>query len=426
MAKIAIVGTGYVGLTTGACLASMGHDVVCGDIDVEKIAQLSRGKVTIFEDGLQELVTSGLKTRNLKFVVSVVDAVKSSEFIFLCLPTPESSDGSADTSIIESVAKEISPYLLPESVIVNKSTLPVGSVQAVENYIQRKDVHVVSNPEFLREGSAINDFLHPDRIVIGSDNTSAAQRVGQIYAPFGAKVLITDPASAETIKYAANAFLAARLSFVNALAAVCEAVGANISDVIEGVGSDSRIGTYFMQPGPGWGGSCFPKDTKALLKIAKDSGYDFELLAGVISANESQFDRIAGRIITEAKSVSDRPAVAIWGLTFKSGTDDLRESPSLKIISRLINSGLAIQTYDPTQVDVKSENLQIKNFETAIAACKDAHLLAVLTEWSEFSEIDPNLVAAQMSNLYVFDGRNVLNKHLWNNAGFTYKGIGER
>jgi len=426
VAKIAVLGAGYVGLTTAACLASMGHDVVCGDSNKEKIAQLSRCSVSIFEDGLQELVSSGFRNKNLAFVGSVVDAVRSSEFIFLCLPTPESSDGSADTSIIESVAKEISPYLSPRSVIVNKSTLPVGSVGIVQDCIQRRDVHVVSNPEFLREGSAINDFLHPDRIVIGSDNTYAAQRVAQIYAPLGVKILITDATSAETIKYAANAFLAARLSFVNALASVCEAVGAKLSDVMEGVSSDSRIGTHFMQPGPGWGGSCFPKDTKALLKIAQDSGYDFELLAGVISSNERQFDHIAGRIIAEAKSVSDRPTVAIWGLTFKAGTDDLRESPSLKIISRLTKSGLSIQTYDPTQVDVKSRNQQTTNFETALAACKDAHLLAVLTEWSEFSEIDPNLVAAQMRSLFVFDGRNVLNKQLWNNAGFTYKGIGER
>ncbi|MDA0237927.1 MAG: UDP-glucose/GDP-mannose dehydrogenase family protein [Proteobacteria bacterium] len=424
MAKIAVVGTGYVGLTAGACLASIGHDVVCADVDVEKIAQLSKGKVTIFEDGLQKLVSNGLKTRNLKFVVGAVGAVRSAEFIFLCLPASESSDGSVDISIIEKVAKEISSYLLPKSVIVNKSTLPVGSIQVLENCIQREDVHVVNNPEFLREGSAVNDFLHPDRIVIGSNNAFAAQRVAQIYAPISKKTLITDPTSAETIKFAANAFLAARLSFVNALASVCEVVGANISDVIEGVGSDSRIGTQFLQPGPGWGGSCFPKDTKALLKIAKDNGYDFELLAGVISANESQFNRTAARIITEAKAASVRPAVAIWGLTFKSGTDDLRESPSLKIISRLLNSGVAVQAYDPTQVDVKSKNSQVKNFETAIAACKDAHVLAVLTEWSEFAEIDPKLVAAQMINLSVFDGRNMLNENLWKNAGFTYKGIG--
>ena len=425
MAKIAIVGTGYVGLTTGACLASLGHQVVCADIDAEKVAQLSKGKVTIFEDGLQELVTKGLKTGNLSFVVGAVKAVVDSEYVFLCLPTPESSDGSADISIIETVAKEIADSLSRASIIVNKSTLPVGSVKVVENCIQRKDVSVVSNPEFLREGSAVQDFLKPDRVVIGSDDKSAAEKVAQLYSPICNNILITDPASAETIKYAANAFLAARLSFVNALASVCEVVGANIIDVVNGLGSDSRIGTQFLQPGPGWGGSCFPKDTKALLKIAQDNGYDFELLAGVISANESQFDRIANRIAVEAKAASEKPVVAIWGLAFKSGTDDLRESPSLKIINRLISKNISIQAYDPTQVGVENKNLHIKNFDNALSACKEAHVLAVFTEWKEFARIEPKLVAEQMSNLSVFDGRNMLNKNSWLAAGFNYKGVGQ-
>ena len=425
MAKIAIVGTGYVGLTTGACLASLGHQVVCADIDAEKVAQLSKGKVTIFEDGLQELVTKGLKTGNLSFVVGAVKAVIDSGYVFLCLPTPESSDGSADISIIETVAKEIADSLSRASIIVNKSTLPVGSVRVVENCIQRKDVSVVSNPEFLREGSAVQDFLKPDRVVIGSDDKSAAEKVAQLYSPICKNILITDPASAETIKYAANAFLAARLSFVNALASVCEVVGANIIDVVNGLGSDSRIGTQFLQPGPGWGGSCFPKDTKALLKIAQDNGYDFELLAGVISANESQFDRIANRIAVEAKAASEKPVVAIWGLAFKSGTDDLRESPSLKIINRLISKNISIQAYDPTQVGVENKNLHIKNFDNALSACKEAHVLAVFTEWKEFARIEPKLVAEQMSNLSVFDGRNMLNKNSWLAAGFNYKGVGQ-
>lgn len=425
MAKIAIVGTGYVGLTTGACLASLGHQVVCADIDAEKVAQLSKGKVTIFEDGLQELVTKGLKTGNLSFIVGAIKAVIDTEFIFLCLPTPESSDGSADISVIETVASEIAEHLPSASIIVNKSTLPVGSVKVVENCIKRQDVFVVSNPEFLREGSAVQDFLKPDRVVIGSDDKRAAEKVAKLYAPICKNILITDPASAETIKYAANAFLAARLSFVNALASVCEVVGANITDVVSGLGSDSRIGTQFLQPGPGWGGSCFPKDTKALLKIAQDSGYDFELLAGVISANESQFDRIAARIAVEAKASSEKPIVAIWGLTFKSGTDDLRESPSLKIISRLLSENISIQTYDPTQIGVENKNLLIKNFDDAVSACKNAHVLAVFTEWKEFGQIDPKLVVKQMSNLSVFDGRNMLNKNLWQAAGFNYKGVGQ-
>ena len=425
MANIAIVGIGYVGLTTGACLASLGHQVVCADIDAEKVAQLSKGNVTIFEEGIQNLIDKGLESGNLRFVVGAVEAVANSEFIFLCLPTPESSDGSADISIIETVTREIGGNLLPASIIVNKSTLPVGSVKVVENCIQRKDVSVVSNPEFLREGSAVQDFLRPDRVVIGSDDKLAAERVSQLYEPICKNILITDPASAETIKYAANAFLAARLSFVNALASVCEVLGANINDVVDGLGSDSRIGTQFLQPGPGWGGSCFPKDTKALLKIAQDNGYDFELLAGVISANESQFDRIAMRIVADAKSASSKPVVTIWGLTFKAGTDDLRESPSLKIISRLVKSGVSIRAYDPTQVGVNNAIAQVKNFDSSISACAGAHVLAVFTEWNEFAEIDPREVAAQMSNLSVFDGRNMLDKNLWRSAGFIYRGIGQ-
>ena len=425
MANIAVVGTGYVGLTTGACLASLGHKVICADIDASKVAQLSNGAITIFEDGLQELVVNGIKNKNLSFVVGAIDAVKSAEFIFLCLPTPESEDGSADISVIEKVAKEISSHLPVDSIIVNKSTLPVGSVQVVERCLQRKDVQVVSNPEFLREGSAVRDFLQPDRVVIGAESPEIAKRVAEIYKPICKKILLTDPASAETIKYAANAFLAARLSFVNALASVCEVVGANISDVVSGLGSDSRIGTQFLQPGPGWGGSCFPKDTKALLKIAQDNGYDFELLAGVISANESQFDRIASRIVQEATAVSETPVVAVWGLTFKSGTDDLRDSPSLKIIERIVEHGVAVQAYDPTRVGAPQFSAKIKSLETALEVCQGAHVLAVLTEWPEFAKIDPKGVAKLIANRVVFDGRNMLNKSDWIKAGFAYKGIGQ-
>lgn len=425
MAKIAVIGTGYVGLTTGACLASLGHQVVCADIDADKVAQLQVGKITIFEDGLSELVISGIKSKSLSFVVGAVSAVKDSEFVFLCLPTPESLDGSADVSILQTVVKEISSYLKQGSIVINKSTLPVGSVQLVENCINQSDVSVVSNPEFLREGSAVKDFLKPDRVVIGSINKSAAEKVSEIYKPICKKILVTDPTSAEMIKYAANAFLAARLSFVNALAEVCKVVGANIFDVVDGLGSDSRIGTQFLQPGPGWGGSCFPKDTKALLKIAQDNGYDFDLLAGVISANESQFDRIAAGITTDVKAVSKSPVVAVWGLTFKSGTDDLRESPSLKIIDRLISGGVAIQAYDPTQIDSVHNSKQIKYATSALAACAGADLLAVFTEWKEFANIDPKSVASKLRSLLVFDGRNMLNEQLWVKAGFTYKGIGQ-
>lgn len=402
----------------------MGHNVVCVDIDADKVERLSQGKLTIFEDGLESLVKTGIKSGKLRFLVDAKKAVENSEFVYFCLPTPESKDGGTDISVVEKVAVELGPFFKRDSIIVNKSTLPVGSVREVEKWIGRNDVHVVSNPEFLREGSAVGDFMHPDRVVIGSDNQAAAKRVAEIYGLICSNMILTDPASAETIKYAANAFLAARLSFVNALAAVCEVVGANVADVVKGLGSDSRIGAQFLSPGPGWGGSCFPKDTKALLKIAQDNGYDFDLLAGVISANESQIARIAERIATQAKTIDARPVVAVWGLTFKAGTDDLRESPSLKIVDLLLQNGITVQAYDPTQQEAKQLDTRIALRNSPLDACKDAHLLAVLTEWSEFRKVDPKLVAKQMKGRTVFDGRNILNESDWVASGFELKGVG--
>jgi len=402
----------------------MGHNVVCVDIDADKVERLSQGKLTIFEDGLESLVKTGIKSGKLRFLVDAKKAVENSEFVYFCLPTPESKDGGTDISVVEKVAVELGPFFKRDSIIVNKSTLPVGSVREVEKWIGRNDVHVVSNPEFLREGSAVGDFMHPDRVVIGSDNQAAAKRVAEIYGLICSNMILTDPASAETIKYAANAFLAARLSFVNALAAVCEVVGANVADVVKGLGSDSRIGAQFLSPGPGWGGSCFPKDTKALLKIAQDNGYDFDLLAGVISANESQIARIAERIATQAKTIEARPVVAVWGLTFKAGTDDLRESPSLKIVDLLLQNGITVQAYDPTQQEAKQLDTRIALRNSPLDACKDAHLLAVLTEWSEFRKVDPKLVAKQMKGRTVFDGRNILNESDWVASGFELKGVG--
>jgi len=402
----------------------MGHNVVCVDIDADKVERLSQGKLTIFEDGLESLVKTGINSGKLRFLVDAKKAVENSEFVYFCLPTPESKDGGTDISVVEKVAVELGPFFKRDSIIVNKSTLPVGSVREVEKWIGRNDVHVVSNPEFLREGSAVGDFMHPDRVVIGSDNQAAAKRVAEIYGLICSNMILTDPASAETIKYAANAFLAARLSFVNALAAVCEVVGANVADVVKGLGSDSRIGAQFLSPGPGWGGSCFPKDTKALLKIAQDNGYDFDLLAGVISANESQIARIAERIATQAKTIDARPVVAVWGLTFKAGTDDLRESPSLKIVDLLLQNGITVQAYDPTQQEAKQLDTRIALRNSPLDACKDAHLLAVLTEWSEFRKVDPKLVAKQMKGRTVFDGRNILNESDWVASGFELKGVG--
>ena len=296
MSRIAVIGTGYVGLTTGACFAHIGHDVICADIDEDKIARLNAGEIPILEPGLDELVREGVAEGRLSFVVGAAVAAKDCEFAYLCVPTPQGEDGAADLSYIETAAAEIAPVLPSDAIVVNKSTVPVGSTHVVEQALQRPDVKVVSNPEFLREGSAVHDFLNPDRVVIGTEDRSTAARVASLFLGLTAPVIVTDPASAETIKYAANSFLATKLSFVNAMAAVCEAVGADINDVVLGMGTDPRIGSQFLKPGPGWGGSCFPKDTQALVHIAESAGYDFGLLKGVIAANFEQFELIVDKV----------------------------------------------------------------------------------------------------------------------------------
>ncbi|MEO7370174.1 MAG: UDP-glucose/GDP-mannose dehydrogenase family protein, partial [Ilumatobacteraceae bacterium] len=323
MTKIAVIGTGYVGLTTGACFAHMGHEVVCADIDPVKVESLRNGVIPIVELGLQELVEEGIAGGRLSFVLGAAVAAADCEIAFLCVPTPQGDDGSADLSYIEAAARQIGPVLPYEAVVVNKSTVPVGSAKVVERVLGRPDVKVVSNPEFLREGSAVQDFLKPDRVVVGCDDQAAALRVSSLYDGISAPVIVTDPASAETIKYAANAFLATKLSFINAIAAICEGVGADVNDVVVGMGSDKRIGQDFLRPGPGWGGSCFPKDSRALLKIAREAGYHFDLLAGVIAVNEEQFDRVTDKIRIAAGGDLSRATIAVWGLTFKARTDDL-------------------------------------------------------------------------------------------------------
>ncbi len=425
MTKIAVIGTGYVGLTTGACFAHMGHQVVCADIDPVKIESLRNGVITIVELGLQELVDEGLAGGRLSFVLGAASAAKDCEIAFLCVPTPQGEDGSADLSYIETAAREIGPVLPYEAVVVNKSTVPVGSAKSVERVMGRPDVKVVSNPEFLREGSAVQDFLKPDRVVIGCDDQAAALKVSSLYDRISAPVIITDPASAETIKYAANAFLATKLSFINAIAAICEGVGADVNDVVVGMGSDKRIGQDFLRPGPGWGGSCFGKDSRALLKIANDAGYHFDLLDGVITVNEEQFDRVTDKIRVAAGGDLSKATVAVWGLTFKARTDDLRESPSLAIINRLVAAGATVQAYDPTVGSAKpGMPLGITIADSACSACDGAHVLAVLTEWDEFRWLDIAEVKAVMHGRAVVDARNLLERNAWRRAGFEFQGIG--
>lgn len=423
MSRIAIIGTGYVGLTSGACFARLGHDVVCADIDEQKVERLQGGHVPILEAGLDELVREGLDNGRLRFVLGAAAAAESCEFAYLCLPTPQGPDGAADLKYIEVAVREIAPVLPRDAVIVNKSTVPVGSTRLVEQLLGRADIAVVSNPEFLREGSAVADFLNPDRVVIGADDQAAGARVGALFKnlPAGTPVMVIDPASAETIKYASNAFLATKLSFVNAVAAVCEGVGADVHDVVLGMGYDRRIGHEFLRPGPGWGGSCFPKDTRALLHTAEQGGYDFMLLQGVIDVNEEQFDRVAAKVADVCGGSLDGVRVAAWGLTFKAGTDDLRESPALEVIGRLRAAGAEVVAFDPA-VTEPIEGIQ--TVDDPYAACDGADVLVVLTEWDEFKFLDLEKVAGMLAHTRVVDARNLLERAVLRRLGFDYRGIG--
>jgi UDPglucose 6-dehydrogenase len=427
--SIAVVGCGYVGITTGACFAHLGHHVVCADIDGDRIAALNRGEIPILEAGLENLVREGISGGRLSFVVGAATAVEDAEFVYLCVQTPQASDGSADLSFIEAAAHEIAPHLRSETVVVNKSTVPVGSTRVVERALNRDDVFVVSNPEFLREGSAVHDFLHPDRIVIGAEDQSAAVRVASLYLGIAAPLIVTDPASAETIKYASNAFLATKISFANAIAAVCEAVGADINDVVLGMGYDKRIGSEFLRPGPGFGGSCFPKDTRALIRIAESAGYDFGLLKGVVLVNEEQFDRVAQKATAMVGGSVEGRAVAVWGLTFKARTDDLRESPALAVAQRLRADGASVRAFDPS-VDVPVEDRKasvldgIEVVADPYAACEGAEVLLVLTEWEELKWLDFDKVAELMASKRVVDARNLLDREALRRRGFVYEGVG--
>ena len=350
---VAVIGAGYVGLPTAATLAHFGHTVVLAERDPTRLAALRAGRMPIVEVGLDDLVAGGVAAGRLSFTDSAVDAVRGAGFVFLCVPTPQSADGSADLSYVEAAAKEIAAHLEPGAVVVNKSTVPVGSATMVEQVIGRPDIGVVSNPEFLREGTAVLDSLNPDRIVVGADDPQAAAKVGELFSSTQAPLIVTDATTSETIKYASNAFLATKLSFVNALAGLCEEVGADARDVLLGLGYDKRIGFEFLRPGPGWGGSCLPKDTRALLHIAREAGYDFSLLAGAIASNDEQLARVVAKVEDGLWRLGRRGRrLAVWGLTFKANTDDRRDSPSLQISRRLAALGAIVQAFDPT---VKAE-----------------------------------------------------------------------
>jgi len=472
MSRVGVIGAGYVGLTTAAGLAHLGHDVTCADVDVEKLAALSRGQIPILEEGLPELVAEGLHSGRLSFVLGAGAAARGAEFVFLCVPTPEEEDGSADLSCVEAAVAEIAPNLEPGAVVVAKSTMPPGSSRLVAQLLERtgapaRGIGVASNPEFLREGTAVFDFLHPDRIVIGCDETEVAVRVSALYRGVQAPVIVTDCASAEMIKYASNAFLATKVSFVNAIATLCEAFDADVREVTLGMGYDPRIGFDFLRPGPGYGGSCLPKDTAALIRAAEAAGYDFSLLRGVAEVNAVQVERIVGKV-RSAAAASGRDLlgtrVGVLGLTFKANTDDLRDSPALAVVARLLEEGAVVAAYDPAagerapaalaarlpdrreivlaeapvlagsrpdpDVEAPPEpHPGVASPRLSIAAdpydaCREAAVVAVLTEWDEFRWLDFDRVKVLMAAPAVVDARNLLDPAALRRRGFHYQGVG--
>jgi len=433
--RLGVIGTGYVGLTTGACFASMGHHVVCGDIDQRKVDMLNAGHIPIVEAGLEQVVADARDAGRLEFVLGAEAAVADADIVFLCVPTPQGEDGSADLSYIKTAAAQIAPLLKRNAVVVNKSTVPVGSTIAVEEVLQRTDVYVVSNPEFLREGTAVSDFLLPDRVVIGSSDRGAAEKVAALYNGIDTPIIITDPSSAETIKYAANGFLAMKISFVNAVAAMCEAVGADVAAVIEGIGSDNRIGRQFLDPGPGWGGSCFPKDSRALVKIAEDHGYNFSMMRGVVEVNDEQRMRMidkVSRAVGHHHSNLKGVTVGAMGLTFKAGTDDLRESPAMAIIAELRKAGARVRAFDPTTCGELSPHQAIaldgiELCSTLIEVADSADVLCVFTEWPQFANIDlQDVVARAGAGVTLVDMRNMFDPESVKQVGLGYDGVGRR
>jgi UDPglucose 6-dehydrogenase len=427
--RIAVIGSGYVGLTTGACLASLGHRVVCADVDESKVARLSDGQVPILEPGLPELVAEGLAAGRLRFVVGATAAVSqesdAAEVVFLCVQTPMGSGGAADLSAVESVVTEVRELLPAGCVVVNKSTVPVGTAARTAQMLNRPDVAVVSNPEFLREGSAVEDFLNPDRIVVGCDAQDAAERVAALYARLGAPTVLTDAASAEMVKYAANCFLAMKLSYVNAVAELCERFGADVLDVTEGIGYDRRIGQAFLQPGPGWGGSCLPKDTHALLQACTAADFDFGLLQASLDTNTRQHHRMVDKVRDAVGGSLAGQRVGLLGLTFKAGTDDLRDSPALTVAALLAAEGAELIGYDPgvpAAVPGLTDDVQVTDDPVKVAS--GAAALVVLTEWPEFRVLDWGRLAELVERRIVVDTRNLLDADILRRVGFEVRGVG--
>ncbi len=424
MAKIAIIGAGYVGLTTGACLASLGHDVIIADNKDDRVKSLRAGKIPFYEPGLDELVSNVVKSKKLSFVLGASNASETAEFHFLCLPTPSNKDGSSDLSYFEEGINEITPVLQPNSIVINKSTVPLGTAKRLQETLTKTEAHVVSNPEFLSEGNAINDFLKPSRIVIGASSKHHTERVANLYSNIDAPVLLCSWESAELIKHTANAFLAMKLTFVNEIATLCEMTGADIEDVTSGIGYDPRIGADYMRAGPGWGGSCFPKDSASLTHVARSAGFNFTLLEHTIELNQKHLDRTAHKVMQMTPSNDGDTKIAAWGLTFKAGTDDLRYSPAIEILHRLEKEGYKINAFDPTVKGTIPKLPLTQITEDPYDCVKEADALVVLTEWIDFVELDMKTVAESMRNPNLIDTRNIFNKSEMEKLGFAYVGMG--
>lgn len=436
--KIAVVGTGYVGLVTGTCFAETGNDVTCVDIDVNKVNKLNKGEVTIYEPGLEKIFLRNLKEERLHFTTNLAEAVKDALLIFLALPTPPDENGSADLKYILGVADELGKLLNPDGykVIVDKSTVPVGTADKVRNAILKNggeelsnSFDVVSNPEFLREGFAVEDFMKPDRVVIGTESEKARKVINELYAPFvrqGNPVIFMDERSAELAKYAANSFLATKISFMNEIANLCELFGADVDMVRRGIGSDDRIGKRFLFPGIGYGGSCFPKDVQALVKSASEVNYDFKILNAVMAVNEKQKLHLLPGIKKYFGNDLKGKHFALWGLSFKPGTDDIREAPALYIIDALLGEGAAVAAFDPEAMKNVKEQLgdKIVYAESQYEALKDADALIIATEWNEFRTPDFAKIAAKLKNKAIFDGRNLFDLEAMRNLGFHYESVG--
>jgi UDPglucose 6-dehydrogenase len=429
--RIAVVGTGYVGLVAGACFAESGNDVVCVDNNQAKVRLLRRGKVPIYEPGLEELVRRNRAEKRLSFTTTLAKAVRDSAVIFIAVGTPQGEDGSADLKYVLEVARQIARAMNGYKVIVDKSTVPVGTSEKVREVVRRETTHpfsVVSNPEFLKQGAAIDDFLKPDRVVIGAEDPRAQQLMLELYEPFtrtGAPIMMMDCASAELAKYAANAMLATRISFMNEVANVCELVGADVDHVRRAIGSDKRIGTSFLFPGIGYGGSCFPKDVQAMKRFAADKDYSFKILDAVEEVNKSQKTKLATQMKKHFGSLKGK-TIGLWGLAFKPRTDDMREAPSIPLVEALLSAGASVQAFDPEAMRIAKGifGSKISFASNAYDAVKGADALAIVTEWNEFRRPDFARIRSLMRSPIVFDGRNLFAPAQMKQNGFTYYSIG--